>query len=155
MGRGTDMAGAQGLAESPDWVPVLALSEQADTWLGILGDEWRISRSVRGPGEPIGARTVVGAWPLLERDPDAVKPRIAAARGVAGADAFPYGDLLRSAMRSGTDYWAALALDWAEVVGLEGDVAEAADDLREASWASQRTRQRARQLARRHGQGGE
>lgn len=51
-------------------------------------------------------------------------------------------------MRSGMDYWAKLALDWAQALAPTASVAEAADELHRASWATQRTRQRAGRLAR-------
>lgn len=135
------------------WVPVLQLSERAGTWIGVRGDEWQVARSVDGPGEPVVGRPIA-AWPLLEQDPVALESAITAILGGEGGPrGFPFGQLLASAMRSGMDYWASLALDWADAIGVDADVEAAADDLREASWASQRTRQRARRIARRQGGG--
>ena len=139
------------LEPASHWLPVLEISASADTWLGVQDDEWMIAHSVEGPGEPIAGRPMIPAWPLLEQDPAAVRARLAAAAAKGSLPPFPFGLLLSSAMRSEMDYWAGLALDWANVIGVDAAVRDAAADLHTAPWASQRTRQRAKRIARGHG----
>jgi hypothetical protein len=94
----------------------------------------------------------VPAWPLLEQQPSSLADEIGRKAAASGFDLppFPYDELLASAMRSGMDYWAELAVDWAEEVPLGRQAVEAANELTSQSWASQKVRQRARKIVRTH-----
>jgi hypothetical protein len=132
------------------WIPVHLISEPAGTWLGISSESqgWHWAKDRSGPGEPlVGSPAMVPALPLLEQDRVSVVQRLRKAAVDNDVEEFPFGSLLGDAMRSGMEYWAALALDWAEGGLTDAVVAERAAELSDAPWASQRTRQRARRLA--------
>jgi hypothetical protein len=91
----------------------------------------------------------VPAWPLLERELETVIAAVndAAAQHRGGLPAFPIDDLIASGMRSRSDYWAELAVAWAEQTATSERVREAAAELMSRRRAPQNLRHRARRIA--------
>lgn len=77
---------------------------------------------------------------LLEQEPHAVADNLAAAgaRYNYEVPVRAFDELLVSAMNSGMDYWAGLAVRWAEQMPTGAPVARAAAELITQSWASQK-----------------
>jgi hypothetical protein len=101
------------------WTHLIELSSTGGSWLGRTANgHWVV-------GKPAGSGYVVtGAepwlWPLLELTYEAQADALrAAARGVQDSpeelvDSLPITTILATALMSGQDYWASLALGWLE-----------------------------------------
>jgi hypothetical protein len=124
---------------------------QHDVQLGLSPEgTWVVSAGGRdipcqGPG-------LVTLFPLLEQPWDVVRERLRATRPSLPPDtlaSFPRQELVVAALRSHSDYWAHLALQWCDAalaVPACDELRDALTDLLGAPWASQRTRHTARAL---------
>jgi hypothetical protein len=59
---------------------------------------------------------------------------------------FPYDDLVDFALRSRTDYWAGLALQWLERLPVTSACKDALRAVIDSQWATQKTRQHAQRI---------
>jgi hypothetical protein len=121
------------------------------TALGRIDEAWVIRRA-DGALVDIEAEPIAGLI-LLERTPEQVVADLAAvnlrsdsADTLGFLEDFPLAPIVRLAAIS--DYWAALALAWAERAPSSPALADAVVEIEEAGRVSQRNRHRARSLRR-------
>ena len=114
-------------------VPV---SASANTYLAVHDGEYVLAGGRSGPAPIDGA--MYGLLPLLEREPAEVIAAIAALGGAA----FPYSQLLETALQSNSGYWQERAVPWLIALNPapEGSLAAAGHQALEMRRASQESR---------------
>ncbi len=133
--------------------PILLLSSHG-AWLGLADDEWLV-------GEPGGVvsgtqgQDIIALLPALERDPDVFFVELREALGVSGRDVeshlarVPLEQLLITALRTSSSYWAELSAAWFGRQALTEEFRAALDDAADTRWSPQPVRQAARRRLRR------
>jgi hypothetical protein len=85
----------------------------------------------------------ISLWIFLEQSLDEAKE----VNSSLNFEPFPYSGLIDSAIRSESDYWATLAVDWLEKgFPIDEKIVEAINLMTKSKWASQKTRHRAFRL---------
>lgn len=133
------------------WLRVLRLD--AVSWLGLVGEVLHVGDE-RRPKRQLNLDVPTGLLPCLERPYDAVTTELhnrelelSLAPGTLSR-LIPLSALPVAAVETRMDYWAALALDWADPLFLADRNETVLSTIAESSWASQRTRHRARKMLR-------
>lgn len=135
------------------WQRILEIGQ--GSWLGMSGQGDLWVGSFDRPTRQVDVMNPVGLLPLLERPYSVVQSEIAEARASGNLDptlmartlAAPI--LVKTAMRSGSDYWASRALLWASDMDQPDVLLPDVRDVLNAPWASQATRHKARRLIKR------
>ena len=138
--------------EPSEWLPILQLGD--DRWVGVTrgGEVFVGTRS--SAKRRVDPDAPTGLLALLERPLAAVKAEIDEWQSTAGSQRgipsflFPLDDIVLHALKSGSDYWADLALAWVQEMPASPTLLVALDGLAVARWASQSVRHRARRLRR-------
>ncbi|MCZ7648881.1 MAG: hypothetical protein M5U26_27100 [Planctomycetota bacterium] len=134
------------------WIPVIKIDK--DSWFGLT----RSGNWVCG-AERIGDQVIlvekqsppVCLLPILELQREDFELRLKSALAEVGAgksveDTFPVITAIRCGMEIGSDYWASRALSWLRNYTIPGQFLKVLGGLTKAPWASQSTRQLARNL---------
>ncbi|WP_147446647.1 hypothetical protein [Corallococcus sp. CA047B] len=134
--------------EGLEWLPVVEIGER--DWLGVRrSGEWVLDRE--GQLVSVESLSFVPALPLLQRERELFELEVQRRLGAVGIGdtsryGFPVPRLLEQALLGGMEFWADLALKWLESADVDERLLKALVSLQDARWASQRTRQRARQV---------
>lgn len=133
------------------WIRLLHLGD--GSWLGLVAGRVAVGDGV-GPKREIDPAHGVGLLPLLERPYSVVileleeRETELALAPRALAELLSLDDIPRTAVACRSDYWVDRALDWLESMPPENVDAALLDEIERATWATQRTRHRARRVAR-------
>ncbi len=138
--------------EPTGWLPMLHLG--GDSWAGVVEPEEVFVGSHESPVRRVDWNTPTGLLPLLERPLAVVRAEIDDWRESHGAvlgpsaQIIPLDAVVVHALTSGSEYWAGLAVEWADAMPEAHGITEALDALAVARWASQPLRHRARRIRR-------
>jgi hypothetical protein len=112
-------------------------SETGGTSLRVENGHWVLGGGHRS--ERVSQDSLYGLLPLLEQDPAATTEAVARLNGPA----FPWAQVVETALRSISPYWQQAAVPWLWTLGLKptGSLKEAAAAAVESRVTSQRARQ--------------
>ena len=142
-----------GTEDYVDWIPIDHLVENEEIFVGIseLG-YWVIeyNNSIILLSNDKYLRDFL---PCLKKslnklsrqiDEELVKKQIP----LEAKNTFPYQELILAGLKSKSEFWAELALNWLEDIEIDNRIKEQLQQITKAKWASQKTRQKASKFLR-------
>lgn len=134
------------------WIRVLHIG--SGSWLGLVDNALFVGDE-NGPKRQLDTDLPTGLLPCLERPLDAVLMDLRDRENELSMDPgtltkiVPLAAVPAAALASSMDYWAALSLDWVTKLTFDESSKSLLLALKNAPWASQHTRHRARSIYRR------
>ena len=131
-----------------NWVPVINLLEDEETLTGVSESGYWVLKYDNHISFLSDDKYLRDLLPCLKKslnelhiqiDEELKKKQIP----ITVKDTFPIKGLVLTGLKSKSEFWAALALNWLEHITIDNQIREQLQQIVKAKWASQKTRQKA------------